>query len=279
MKKYILAAGLALGSVGIITTTTQSCMTIATTVGLSVLKKILIGGVSKGLGIFKDKNSFLGNELINAALPQQLKDINSTLEKLGLSNLVQKEKGYIAEAAAFVAPIAEPILINAINDMTSAEAQQIAQGGSGAATAYLKQKTSAQLMAAIAPKVDAKLNEYGIVRSVNLALQGNNLLGGLLGNQNSNSSASLSLSNLAAEQMVNGLFNIVEKENITEREFCFKQQHFKTVLNIFYKILDAYNTPPPLPSQFSFFPSSSYSTPQNFPMLNFFWPQQQQFFE
>jgi hypothetical protein len=39
MKKYILAAGLALGSVGIITTTTQSCMTIATTVGLSVLKR------------------------------------------------------------------------------------------------------------------------------------------------------------------------------------------------------------------------------------------------
>ena len=55
MKKYILAAGLALGSVGIITTTTQSCMTIATTVGLSVLKKILIGGVSKGLGILKLK--------------------------------------------------------------------------------------------------------------------------------------------------------------------------------------------------------------------------------
>ena len=119
MKKYILAAGLAFGSVGIIATTTQSCMTIATTVGLSVLKKILIGGVSKGLGIFKDKNSFLGNELINAALPQQLKDINSTLEKLGLSNLVQKEKGYIADAAAFIAPIAEPILINAINDMNT----------------------------------------------------------------------------------------------------------------------------------------------------------------
>ena len=40
--------------------------------------------------------------------------------------MVQKEKGYIADAAAFIAPIAEPILINAINDMTSAEAQQIA---------------------------------------------------------------------------------------------------------------------------------------------------------
>ena len=59
--------------------------------------------------------------------------------------------------------------------MTSAEAQQIAQGGSGAATAYLKQKP-VHNSKAIAPKVDAKLNEYGIVRSVNLALQGNNLL-------------------------------------------------------------------------------------------------------
>ena len=73
-------------------------------------------------------------------------------------------------------------------------------------------------MAAIAPKVDAKLNEYGIVRSVNLALQGNNLLGGLLGNQNSSSSASLSLSNLATEQMVNGLFNIVENSEKTNPE-------------------------------------------------------------
>lgn len=218
MKKYILMAGLALGSVGFVATTTQSCMAIATTVGLSVLKKILIGGVTKGLGIFKDKNSFLGNELINAALPQKLKDINATLEKIGLSNLVQKEKGYIADAAAFIAPIAEPILVNTINNMTSAEAQQIAQGGSGAATAFLKEKTSSQLMAAIAPKVDAKLNEYGIVRSINLALQGNNLLGGLLGTQNSTSSASSGLSNFASEQMVNGLFNIIENYEKTNPE-------------------------------------------------------------
>lgn len=210
MKKYILMAGLALGTTATIVTTTQSCMAIATTVGLSVLKKILIGGVTKGLGIFKDKNSFLGNELISAALPQKLKDVNSTLEKLGLSNLVVKEKSYIADAAAFIAPIAEPILVNTINNMTSEEAQKIAQGGSGAATAYLKEKTSAQLMAAIAPKVDAKLNEFGIVRSINLALQGNNLLGGLLGNQNSTSTGTSGISNFASEQMVNGLFKIIE---------------------------------------------------------------------
>lgn len=218
MKKYILMAGLALGSVGIITTTTQSCAAIATTIGLSVLKKILIGGVTKGLGIFKDKNSFLGNELISAALPQKLKDINSTLEKIGLSNLVTKEKSYIAEAAAFIVPIAEPILVSTINNMTSEDAQRIAQGERGAATAYLREKAGAQLMAAIAPKVDAKLNEFGIVKSINLALQGNSLLGGLLGNQNSNSTATTGLSNLAATQMVNGLFSIIENYEKTSPE-------------------------------------------------------------
>lgn len=218
MKKYILTAGIALSSIGVITTTTQSCVAVATTIGLPILKKILIGGVSKGLGIFKDKNSFMNNELINAALPQKLKDLNANLEKIGLSSLVNKEKGYIADAAAYIAPIAEPILINTINGMTSEDAQRIAQGGKGAATAYLREKSSAQLMAAIAPKVDAKLNEYGIVKSINTALKGNNILGNILGNQNSNPTATSSLSNLAAEQMVNGLFNIIENYENTSPE-------------------------------------------------------------
>lgn len=210
MKKYVLMAGLALGSVGFITTSTQSCAAIATTVGLPILKEILIGGVTKGLNIFKDKDSFLANELISAALPQKLKDINSSLEKIGLGSLVAKEKSYIADAAAFVAPIAEPILVNTINNMTTEDAQRIAQSGSGAATAYLKEKSSAQLIAAIAPKVDAKLNEFGIVKSINSSLKGSNLLGSLLGNQNTNTTATTSLSNLATEQMVNGLFGVIE---------------------------------------------------------------------
>jgi hypothetical protein len=218
MKKYVLMAGLALGSVGFITTSTQSCMAIATTVGLPILKKILVGGVTKGLGIFKDKNSFLGNELINAALPQKLKDINSSLEKIGLGSLVSKEKSYIADAAAFIAPIAEPILVNTINNMTTEDAQKISLGGSGAATAYLKEKSSTQLIAAISPKVDAKLNEYGIVKSINTALKGNNFLGSLLGNQSTNTSATSSLSNLATEQMVNGLFGIIENYEKTSQE-------------------------------------------------------------
>ena len=185
-RNTILVATMAVATLG---TTTQSCLALATSsVGLAVLKQILLGGITKGLNIFSDKDSFMANQLIDAALPQQLRDLNSTLQKLGLNSLVQKEKQYIAQAAAFTVDVSRPILVNAVNSLTAEDAARIVQGGSGTATQILKEKTSQQLMAAIAPKVDAKLNEFGLVSSLNSALQGSNILGNILGGQNSTNS-------------------------------------------------------------------------------------------
>lgn len=207
-RNTILVATMAVVTLG---TTTQSCVALATSsVGLAVLKQILLGGITKGLNIFSNKDSFLANQLIDAAMPQQLKDVNNTLQKLGLSNLVQKEKEYIAQAAQFTVDTSRPILINAVNNLTAADAGRIAQGGTGVATQILRERTSQQLMAAIAPKVDAKLNEFGIVKTLNNALAGSNILGNLLGGQNSTVSATGGISRFASEQMVNGLFNIIQ---------------------------------------------------------------------
>ena len=154
--------------------------------------------------------------MYNLALPKQLQDLNSVLEKVA-PNLVAKERDYIAQAAVYTVDVSRPILNNAVNSLTAEDAARIAQGGSGAATQVLKEKTAQQLMLAIQPKVDEKLNQFGIVRSINTALQGSNILGSILGQNNSTSlSATGGLSRLASEQMVNGLFNIIEnheKEN------------------------------------------------------------------
>ncbi|MGZ5191725.1 MAG: DUF4197 family protein, partial [Flavisolibacter sp.] len=219
-RNTILVATMAVATLG---TTTQSCLALATSsVGLAVLKQILLGGITKGLNIFADKDSFMANQLIDAALPQQLKDINNTLQKLGLSSLVQKEKQYIAQAAAFTVETSRPILVNAVNSLTAEDAARIVQGGSGAATQILKERTSQQLMAAIAPKVDAKLNEFGLVNSLNSALQGSNILGSILGTQNSTSSLTGGISRFASEQMVNGLFNIIQSH---------EQQNASTIMS------------------------------------------------
>lgn len=206
--KTILVATMGVAMIG---TTTQSCLALATSsVGLAVLKQILLGGISKGLNIFSDKNSFLANQLIDAALPQELRTINNTLQKIGLSNVVQMEKEYIARAAAFTVDTSRPILTNAVNSLTAEDAARIVNGGTGVATKILREKTSQQLMAAIAPKVDAKLNEFGLVQSLNSALKGTNILGSILGGQSTNNLATDAVSRFAAQQMVDGLFNIIE---------------------------------------------------------------------
>lgn len=71
-RNTILVATMVVATLG---TTTQSCVALATSnVGLAVLKQILLGGITKGLNIFSDKDSFLANQLIEAAMPQNLKD-------------------------------------------------------------------------------------------------------------------------------------------------------------------------------------------------------------
>ncbi|WP_417429300.1 DUF4197 family protein [Halpernia sp.] len=207
-KHFIIAT---VASVTLATTTT-SCVALATSsFGLAILKKVLLGGITKGLDVFSDKNSFLANNLIDQALPSQLRQVNSTLESLGLKSLVTQEKDYIAQAASYTVGVSRPILINAVNNLTTEDAARIAQGGSGIATQILREKTESQLIAAITPKVDEKLNQFGIVKSINTALSGSNLLGSLFGQNNSQSLLSGGLSHLASQQLVNGLFNIIQK--------------------------------------------------------------------
>ncbi|AZA49625.1 DUF4197 family protein [Chryseobacterium carnipullorum] len=207
MKKYIISAALLIGTGVAVLTSVQSCQTMATTdLGLSIIKRVLLNGIDKGMGIYSNKEAFLQNNMVDKALPKELRDINSTLEKIAPS-LVAKERDFIAQAAAYTVNLSKPILQDAVNSLNAQDVTRIIQGTT--ATQILKEKTSQQLVAAIAPKVDEKLNEYGIAKTINTALSGNNLLGSLLGGGNSNVNTG-GLSKLASEQLVNGLFNIIE---------------------------------------------------------------------
>jgi hypothetical protein len=213
MKKYIIAAALLIGTGAVINTAVQSCTTLATSdLGLSIIKKLLLNGIDKGVNIYSNRDAFLQNNMVDKALPKELRDINSMLEKVAPS-LVAKERAYIADAAVYTVNISKPILVNAVNSLSAQDVTRIIQGEKGMATQILKEKTSQQLVAAIAPKVDEQLNQYGIVKSINTALSGSNLLGSLLGG-NKTTVNSGGLSQLASEQLVNGMFNIIEDYEI-----------------------------------------------------------------
>lgn len=213
MKKYIIAAVLILGTGAVINTTVQSCTTLATTdLGLSIIKRFLLNGIDKGVNIYSNRDSFLQNNMVDKALPKQLREINAMLEKVAPS-LVAKERAYIADAAVYTVNISKPILVGAVNSLNAQDVTRIIQGEKGTATQILKEKTSQQLIAAIAPKVDEQLNQYGIVKSINTALAGSNLLGSLLGGNKTTVSTG-GLTQLASEQLVNGMFNIIENYEV-----------------------------------------------------------------
>lgn len=213
MKKYIIAAALVLGTGYVTTTTVQSCTSLATSdLGLSIIKRVLIGGINKGATVYGNKEAFMQNNLVDKALPKELRDINATLEKIAPS-LVQKEREYIAEAAVYTVNISKPILETAVNSLNAQDVTRIIQGEKGTATLILREKTQTQLIQAIAPRVEQELNKYGIVKTINTALSGSNLLGSLLGGNKTSVNAG-GLSTLASEQMVNGLFNIIEDYEI-----------------------------------------------------------------
>ncbi len=213
MKKYIIAAVLIFGTGAVINTAVQSCTTLATTdVGLSLIKRFLLNGIDKGVNIYSNREAFLQNNMVDKALPKQLREINAMLEKVAPS-LVAKERAYIADAAVYTVNISKPILVGAVNSLNAQDVTRIIQGQKGTATQILKEKTSQQLIAAIAPKVDEQLNQYGIVKSINTALAGSNLLGSLLGGNKTTVNAG-GLTQLVSEQLVNGMFNIIENYEV-----------------------------------------------------------------
>lgn len=205
----MISAMLLMGGAGVINTVTQSCTTLATTdVGMSVIKGLLIRGINNATAIYSDKEAFMSNDKLNDALPSELVKINSILNQISPS-LVKKQKEYIAEAAAYTVRTSSPILKNAVNNLTKADVVRITQGEKGTLTQVLKEKSYHEVVSAIMPKVDEKLNEFGLVNKLNSVMRGNQLLGNLFGNNNS--PATDKISELASQQIADGLFILIEE--------------------------------------------------------------------
>lgn len=214
MKKIMISAALIMGSGAAIISSTQSCMALATTdIGMAIVKRILLRGIDRAANTYSNKQAFMQSDLVERALPKNLRDIYNTLQRVAPS-LVTKQKENVASAAAYTVGVAKPILVNTVNNLTADDVRRIVQNGKGGATQVLMEKSSQQLVQAIAPRVEQELNKYGLAKTINTALSGSNILGGLLGG-NRNEVSTSALSNLVSEQIVTGMYNIIRQ---TEEE-------------------------------------------------------------
>lgn len=218
MKKSIiqftLAGGILLGLTGCSTMGSSTGTTLGNSnVALNTVQKTLNGGLNNALTIFGDSDNFLSNALIEAAMPKELKQINSKLTDLGLSQIVAQEKAMIGQIANASVSTAKPIVENAINSITTQDAITIISGGKGAATQYLKDQSYTQLVDAISPVVSSQMDQLGVNQLLGNALGNNNALNSILGTVlggNQSSSITQNLNGAVTQQLVDGLFNIIE---------------------------------------------------------------------
>lgn len=194
----------------IVTTTTNTNTTPALTNAevISGLKEALNVGIKNSVNLTSVTDGFLGNAAIRLPFPEDALKVKQKALDWGLSGQVEKFETTLNRAAEEATKEALPIFMDAITNMSISDGFTILNGGDGAATKFLKDQTTAKLVAAFSPKVEAaiakvKLTEYWnpIITKYNSAMT-------LTGGEKLNPD----LNKYVTEKAIAGLFHMVEQE-------------------------------------------------------------------
>lgn len=121
------------------------------------LKEALSKGVEKGTAQLSAPDGFLANAAVKILLPSEAKKVEATLRSAGFGKQVDQAITSMNRAAEDAAKSAAPIFLQAVKNMSFADAIGILKGGDTAATAYLRKLTLVPLTNAFRPVVDSSL--------------------------------------------------------------------------------------------------------------------------
>jgi len=127
----------------------------------SGLRQALDLGIDRQVTKLTQKDGFYKNELVKILLPDELKKVDKTLRNVGLGKLADEGLKVLNRAAEDAVKEAKPIFINAVKDITFADAKTILLGNDDAASQYLTQKTESSLYAKFHPVIKNSFNKVG----------------------------------------------------------------------------------------------------------------------
>lgn len=172
------------------------------------LKEALTVGITNATGLTSKTDGFLKNAEISIPWPEDALIVKQKAEEWGLSGQVDKIVTTLNRAAEEASKEAAPIFINAIKGMTISDGFSILNGGEGAATRFLKDKTTSQLKQAFSPKVDAAIQKVELTKYWEPVVTRYNQTTILTGKEKVNPD----LNDYVLTKAIDGLFTMVEKE-------------------------------------------------------------------
>ncbi|QHI36232.1 hypothetical protein IMCC3317_15910 [Kordia antarctica] len=128
------------------------------------LRQALDFGIDKQVKKLTLKDGFYGNSLVKILLPEELQKVDKALRDIGLGSLADDGIKLLNRAAEDAVKEATPIFINAVKDITFADAKNILLGSNNAATSYLQGKTNTALYDKFQPVIQNSFAKVGADR-------------------------------------------------------------------------------------------------------------------
>tara|TARA_B100001287_G_scaffold64605_2_gene52532 strand:- start:2448 stop:3197 length:750 start_codon:yes stop_codon:yes gene_type:complete len=175
---------------------------------ISGLREALYIGIQNAISIVSVTDGFLSNNDIRLPFPSDARKVKEKALDLGLGNQVQKFEITLNRAAEEACKEALPIFKDVIKEMTLNDGFKILNGGSGAATKYLKEQTNDRLINAFTPKVKFAISKVKLTDYWNPLINKYNTAMMLTGGEKINPDLDVFVTRKAVE----GLFLMVEAE-------------------------------------------------------------------
>lgn len=128
------------------------------------IREALDQGVGRGITLLNKTDGFFGNQAYKLFLPAEAQRIENTLRQLGMGSMVDRAILQINRAAEDAVGYARPIFLDAIKEITIADAINIIRGPNDAATQYFRQRTTEKLTAAFSPIIKSSLEKFSATK-------------------------------------------------------------------------------------------------------------------
>jgi len=131
------------------------------------LKTALEKGALSAIGILGVQDGFLGNDKVRIGMPASLNDAVNLLRTLGQGGRVDELITAMNRGAEAAVPMAQDLLVNAVQTMSVTDAKGILAGGDTAVTTFFASKTRPALAVKFLPVVSQATEKVGLAQKYN----------------------------------------------------------------------------------------------------------------
>ena len=174
------------------------------------LKDALTQGAQIAVKQLGAPGGFSNNPEVKIGLPGKLEKAAGALKMLGMGDQITQLEASMNKAAESAVTQAQPILVNAVKNMSVTDAKGILSGGQDSATQYLDKSSREQIRAKFLPIVKQSTDKVGVAQQYNALAKKAPM--GLLGGKAD------SVENYVTEQALDGLFKMIAQQEESIRQ-------------------------------------------------------------